>query len=62
MVIVMNTVLKDQTPISVPYSNINHFLLLQVESAGIPRRNVDKLEELVSLVETARTKSDSSKL
>jgi hypothetical protein len=35
--------------------------LLQVESAGIARTNVDKLEELVSLVETARTKSDSTK-
>lgn len=32
-----------------------------VDSVGIARTNVDKLEELLSLVETARAKSDSAK-
>ncbi|KAJ4444222.1 hypothetical protein ANN_06013 [Periplaneta americana] len=47
---------------------IRHQLLLDVysycegiESVGVTRKNVDKLEELVALVESARTKSDTSK-
>jgi hypothetical protein len=35
--------------------------LLQIDSVGIARTNVDKLEELLSLVETARAKSDPAK-